>query len=345
MASVNQSQSTYPLVSVIIPVYNVALYLTKALDSIINQTYSNLEIIIIDDGSTDGSEKICDEYAQRDERIKVLHTTNNGLAAARNLGLIHSRGSIISFMDGDDWIEQNAIETLLKAMKKHKADVVVAKTTNEYVGQTIKPDNTCGDLRIFRGKEIISAFVSRSFGETVWDKLYRRECFDGIQFPAGYNHEDIATIWKIMKNLNENDGTVVVLDESLFHYRIRKRSISHTKSFGNVRDAWNAYHGRFEALSEYQDQLLPSCMTVISSMWMNYNGFSKEEKERARDLVLEMQQFSIQHLRNVMKGNYSKKIKLICMITQSRSSFIMLLCYWGGKIRNVIGRFRHKMYD
>ena len=126
-----------PLVSVIIPVYNVSRYLPKCLDSVISQTWRNLEIIVIDDGSTDGSGSICDQYAKRDDRIKVIHSPNRGLSSARNLGLDNLRGQFISFIDSDDWIEPDAVETLVKAALLTGSYIVTAGFCHEYVGKTV----------------------------------------------------------------------------------------------------------------------------------------------------------------------------------------------------------------
>ena len=121
------------LVSVIIPVYNVSRYLPQCFESVISQTYRNLEIIVIDDGSTDDSGSICDQYAEKDDRIHVIHTDNRGLASARNLGLENVSGKYILFIDSDDWIEPQTIETFIGAALKTEADIVIARYCSEYM--------------------------------------------------------------------------------------------------------------------------------------------------------------------------------------------------------------------
>lgn len=125
------------LVSVIIPVYNVGRYLPQCFDSVTSQTYRNLEIIVIDDGSTDDSGSICDQYAEKDDRIRVIHTDNRGLASARNLGLENVSGEYISFIDSDDWIEPQTIEMFIRTALETEADIVNAKYCSEYVVRTI----------------------------------------------------------------------------------------------------------------------------------------------------------------------------------------------------------------
>ena len=143
-----------PLVSVIIPVYNVRAYLPQCLESVINQSYGNLEILIIDDGSTDGSGRICDQYAEKDERIRALHTENRGLASVRNLGLEQICGEYISFLDSDDWMELNTIETQLKAMIQTGSDIVVAQSSTEYFGKTTYPVKAPEGPQLFLGQQM-----------------------------------------------------------------------------------------------------------------------------------------------------------------------------------------------
>ena len=125
------------MISVIIPVYNVEPYLRKCLDSVVNQTYRNLEILVIDDGSTDGSGAICDEYAS-DRRMRIFHTENRGLSCARNLGLDEAKGEWIGFVDSDDWIEPDMYEALLKKAEETGADIVECGVFREYPGRTVE---------------------------------------------------------------------------------------------------------------------------------------------------------------------------------------------------------------
>ena len=122
-----KKKSNAPLVSVIIPVYNVAPYLEEALESVINQSYNNLEILVIDDGSTDGSEIICEEYAARDKRIRVIYQVNGGLSDARNTGLDLAAGEYIAFLDSDDAYRSNMIEVMLRAVMRYQADIIICR--------------------------------------------------------------------------------------------------------------------------------------------------------------------------------------------------------------------------
>lgn len=179
-----------------IPVYNVSLYLTQCLESVICQTYRDLDIIVIDDGSTDDSARICDEYAKQDSRIRVLHTGNRGLASARNLGLLSASGLYIAFLDGDDWYELQTIDTLVKTALQTEADIVVAYSSREYISKTFFPSAIHKSVQVYCGQDIMPAFAAGLFRNVVWNKLYHADCFKSICFPEKHNYEDVATTWK-----------------------------------------------------------------------------------------------------------------------------------------------------
>ena len=333
------------LVSVIIPVYNVSRYLPQCFDSVISQTYRNLEIIVIDDGSTDDSGSICDQYAEKDDRIHVIHSDNRGLASARNLGLENVRGEYISFIDSDDWIEPHAIDTFLKTAIMTEADIVNARYCSEYVGRTVHRPIGKKDSHIYFGKDILSAFAEGKFGNVVWNKFYRAECFRDIRFPDGHNYEDIAIVWKIMKILSESGGMVTALSDELIHFRVRTSSISHTYALNNVTDSWNAYLAKYKTMPDYQNKLLVECFRPIRRMWMNYCSYSKEDKAEAQKIIREMHSFSKKNFHRVMKGNYSKLMKMTCLLTQSSSAPAMWIGFCGGKLRRVLKKGKHKMFD
>ena len=158
----NKENQCRPLVSIIIPVYNISRYLPQCLDSVISQTYQNIEIIMINDGSTDDSGSICDQYAQRDGRIHVFHTPNRGPGAARNLGLENARGQFVSFIDSDDWIGPQTIEILLGAAQETEADIVIARYCFEYwlLFQKAGLAMWCGTKFSARTALVISVFLT-----------------------------------------------------------------------------------------------------------------------------------------------------------------------------------------
>lgn len=341
----NKENLCRPLVSIIIPVYNISRYLPQCLDSVISQTYQNIEIIMINDGSTDDSGSICDQYAQRDGRIHVFHTPNRGPGAARNLGLENARGQFVSFIDSDDWIGPQTIETLLGAAQETEADIVIARYCFEYVGETVHRPTGTEQFNIYRGRDILAAFSEGRFGNVVWDKIFRADCFSDIRFPDGHTYEDVAVTCRIMKKLSENGGSIIALPDELYHFRVRKSSLSHTWTFNNINDCWKSFFAKYKDLPDYQENLLDECFEPIRRMWLSFCGYSKEEKAEAERTIREMQAYSKKNFSKVMKGNYSKLTKVSCMLSQSRSTPAMWIGYCGSKLRQGLEFRKHKMYE
>ena len=210
------------IISVIVPVYNVEKYLRQCLDSIINQTYRNLEIISVDDGSTDSSGIICDEYAQIDARIKVIHKENGGLSSARNAGLdvCTSGGDFIAFVDSDDWLEPDMYETLHDKMIKYKADIVNCGYYREY--KKYREKCAIGQDSVYMGADVVEKSYSSPYVcYAVWFKLYRKALFDEVRFPVGKNYEDMAIFFSVFEKAEK----VLIISECLYHYRQRKSGI------------------------------------------------------------------------------------------------------------------------
>lgn len=211
-------------ISVIVPVYNVELYLRRCLDSVVNQTYRDLEILIIDDGSTDRSGEICDKYAEKDQRIRVFHTENRGLSAARNLGLENACGGYIGFVDGDDWIEPDMYEKAIATIGT--ADIVCF---SQYEG-------------FYTGFEALVELINGKISTFTWDKLYCNGCFSSIRFPEGRIIEDIATTYKIIYQANY----VACSDIRGYHHIFREDSLCQTHNLKNLFDYYLATKEQYD---------------------------------------------------------------------------------------------------
>lgn len=254
------------MISVIVPVYNVEPYLRKCLDSIINQTYRDLEILIIDDGSTDNSGRICDEY-RSDDRVRVFHTENHGLSAARNLGLDNANGEWIGFVDSDDWIEPDMYEGLIKRAEESRADVVECGSLFEYPTKTTKHSAV---QSLIPETESVSSLLKGKVSTLVWNKIYNRKLFDLTRFPDGRSFEDIATTHKIIKN-----AKVVGAPDYLYHWLQRESGISQSHDLKNLIDYWLAYKDRYDDLKGIVDEetnaiLLKGCAYAIARTWVWY---------------------------------------------------------------------------
>lgn len=242
------------LISIIVAVYNAEEWLNRCIDSIIDQTYSNIEIILVDDGSTDRSPTICDEYAKKDDRVVVIHKPNGGLSDARNTGISAAKGAYIGFVDNDDYIVSNMYEDMLKAMEQSDVDLVVCNCT--YVdedGQPVGEISPISKSEIISPKEYFVRLASPKSGYyiTVWNRLYKRELLDGIQFPCGRTNEDSYVVHRIVQRCR----SIMVLNNSYYFYIQRDASLSRTPKTDQYYDSIEALIDRIEFYSqnEYRD--------------------------------------------------------------------------------------------
>ena len=211
------------LISVIIPAYNVERYLDDCLKSVTCQTYDNLEIIIVDDGSTDGTASICDKWAEKDSRIIVFHNPNDGLSIARNKGLEVAKGQYISFIDSDDYFEPDAIESLYETAKFNDADLVVAqgrKVTE--TGELIEQGGNDGTQKAISEEDFWKRYSDNLYYIVIWSKLYKASLFENIRFPVGVINEDVE-VSRLTAAAAEN---IVSLNKCIYNYRIRNGSIT-----------------------------------------------------------------------------------------------------------------------
>lgn len=214
-----------PLVSIIIPVYNVENYVRECLDSVISQTYSNLEILIVDDGSTDSSGAICDEYMGKDTRIKVFHKTNGGLSDARNYGIDRATGEYLSFVDSDDYISPIFIETLYKAISEGECSIVALKGGTDFwdggTGPRLSTVAAECSVKYMNARDVLERMLYQDITTGAPFKLYQFERGRDIRFPYGYLYEDVATTYKYL--LRAERSAIVYGD--LYAYRKRRNSI------------------------------------------------------------------------------------------------------------------------
>lgn len=211
-----------PLISVIVPIYNVEKYLSKCVDSIINQTYKNLEIILVDDGSPDNCPKICDEYAKQDSRIKVINKENGGLSDARNAGMKVATGEYVSFIDSDDYISDDFIETLYTTMKTENSDIVECDIVKFEDGTTPVIEKENCEINSFSTEKGLSLLIAENkFHQHVWNKLYKSEISLKIPFEKGKLNEDEFWTYQIFGQAEK----VTQINKSMYFYLQRSGSI------------------------------------------------------------------------------------------------------------------------
>lgn len=212
------------LISVIVAVYNIETCVERGVASLMRQSYRNLEIILVDDGSTDGSGEICDRLAGEDDRIKVLHKRNGGLADARNAGLAAAKGELIGFLDGDDWIDEDMYRNMAGALLEQQADAAVCRYRRVYQDHTV--DDSTDRMVLLEGQETLQYYVEEreeyDIQNAAWNKLYRREILKELWFPAGKWYEDIPFTTIALSRTQR----CVYLDSACYNYIIdREESI------------------------------------------------------------------------------------------------------------------------
>ncbi|KAA8825676.1 glycosyltransferase family 2 protein [Bifidobacterium myosotis] len=214
------------LISVIVPVYNVERYLDQCVQSIVDQTYRNLEIILVDDGSTDSCPAKCDDWAGRDDRIMVVHRPNGGLSAARNTGIDHSTGDYIGFVDSDDWLDSRMYEVLLSNLLKESADISIISSTYEYgEGRSFSNKLASQYLVMDSAQAFRYVNIPGYYDVAAWDKLCIRSLFDDIRYPEDVRkNEDYGVTYKLL----DKAGKIVYDSQRLYHYRQRLDSLSNT---------------------------------------------------------------------------------------------------------------------
>ncbi|MBE5776304.1 MAG: glycosyltransferase [Clostridiales bacterium] len=249
-----------PLVSVIVPVYNVKKYVEACLDSLCAQSLEKIEILVIDDGSRDGSGEVCDRFAQKDKRIRVIHQQNLGLSAARNIGIELAQAPYLMFVDSDDTVHRDFCRIPYETACREACDVVIF---GHLINGKIAYDaETCGIQSGVQNKEAALRAGRRYMGNYAWNKLYKRQLFDTIRFPEGRLYEAIGTTYRILLKAEK----IVYTPRHLYFYRKRKGTISTNRSRQNFLE-------RISMMQQYADGIAAA-------------GFEKEARDSALTLAM-----------------------------------------------------------
>ncbi|MBM6683714.1 glycosyltransferase family 2 protein [Collinsella intestinalis] len=273
-----------PEISVVVPVYNVADYLTRCVDSLLRQSFSEYEIMLIDDGSTDGSGELCEQIAGRDPRIRVLHKRNGGLSDARNYGIERLRGKYVTFVDSDDWLETAFLEYLYRAIRTTGADI----STCVYMrrcGDSSKPwKNLPEDPEVIEGREaLLSLLYDEKINVSANGKLYSSHLFKDIRYPLGKRYEDVGTTYRLMAEAR----SVAVGGAPLYNYLMRPGSITHAGTVG-LMDRYELAKEAYENLIGIDadiDAAAERYLTFhILSVLRSYDAGDSYQTERAKEL-------------------------------------------------------------
>ena len=276
-------------VSVIVPVFNVKEYLREALDSLLAQTYRNLEIVVVDDGSTDGSGKICDEYARKDERFHVIHQENRGLSGARNTALEIITGQYVMFLDSDDAWHPDMARIMVETQQREQADMVMCRfalcPTEERMNLGLPDQNLqpLAEQGWYNRVDALHALADGRLNYAVWNKIYRRELWECIRFPEGRVYEDILTDFQLLNCINN----LYILDDVLYLQRIHSKSITVSCTAQNIQDYIYAVSQKEKYISRYLPEVFSDehlfLMKQAKLYWLidkYYRLYPKNENER-----------------------------------------------------------------
>ena len=274
------------LISIIVPVYNVEKYLIRCVNSIIHQTYENIEIILVDDGSTDESGYLCDKLLNEDSRIKTFHKENGGLSDARNYGIARAMGDFLFFVDSDDWVEPEVIEVLIDAIKEEDADIAICGLNDIVIGE-IKNKRGSSNKKVLSNTEAIDTFFNNGddIGVVVWNKLYKKELFENIIFEVGKLHEDVFFTPKVLFYANK----IIVTNYYGYNYiNDREDSICNKKLSVRSIDGADANYNNYIFFKEkgmYKYSLL-FYIRFISGLIAIACQAHKERNDEIENLVL-----------------------------------------------------------
>lgn len=288
----------YSSVSIIVPIHNTADYLHKCIESLRNQTLQQIEIILVDNLSTDGSSEICDEYAKIDHRIKALHLSVAGLSIARNAGMRVASAPYIGFIDSDDYIEPTMYQDMLAAIVKNDAEIAYCNFLLEYEN---KPDESpyqnSGNVYVRNPKEVLQDMMMEKVSCSACTKLYRSDFLAPLQFPEGKNYEDRLVMYEWVALCKK----VVWVDNPFYHYVERQSSICHTMSPMNLYHYFLAEYARMQFMVEYslfegenlykiRSRLIGTCLTIFKEILLKVQ--LKDFKEPIRDMRSKMREIA-----------------------------------------------------
>lgn len=303
-----------PKISIIVPVYKVEKYIHKCIDSILAQTFTDFELILVDDGSPDNCGKICDEYVKKDRRIKVIHKKNGGLSDARNAGIEIARGDYIGFVDSDDYIEPDMYELLYDICIENNCEIASCSSTIYFKNKTVV--NGGHDLIIHEREEAMKTMLEgRLYDEVVWVKLFKSELFDDVRFPVGKIYEDTAVTYKLIDKSNR----VGCIGKAKYNYIKREGSVM-DNAIKNIRlDAIDIYNEMYEFINLRYPKLTDlvtlkfanSCMIVLNLI-INSNRFTTNKD----DYYNISNKLNAKFNRTIALKDYPRNVKILLLLNK-----------------------------
>lgn len=298
-----------PLISVIIPVYNVEKYLNKCITSVVEQTYKNLEIIIVDDGSTDQSPEICDEWEKRDGRIQVVHSSNGGAGKARNTALDMATGDYVTFVDSDDYIAPQMYQVLLEQFYDGIGIVECnySMVYDDY--EQFKEETKIYKIHTYSAMQAMHENINdHIFRQLIWNKMYRKDVIKGIYFPTGKKIDDEFWTYQAIGNASK----LIYMDQKLYAYRQQEQSVMHLLDAKKRLEALKAKEERHKYICKFMPQLKTES---LNNLWFTciYQGqrvLKDKNKENLKSVYPQIKRFIKKYPQTNLKDITDKKQKI-----------------------------------
>ncbi len=299
------------LISVIVPVYKVEKYLRQCVDSILDQTYKNIELILVDDGSPDNCPQICDDYTKTDNRVKVIHKRNGGQSSARNTALDVANGDYIAFVDSDDFISKDMLSVMMGTMLKEDCEIVMCSRTDIYAEYN-KEYYFLPETKTYSHDEAMELILSDTIGSQPWDKLYKRDTYDGIKFPEGRIYEDIATTYLAFNRCQK----FAYIHVPLYYYRMNEVGTSFSEKPNKIFNTFQSFYERLKFAEKTFPSSTEKCLALTFETAMgtiNYHlRFHFKEEKRNLPIV------------DQFLNDYSDKIYSSAIISTPRKNLLRL---------------------
>lgn len=296
----------YALITVIVPVYNVEQYVRKCIASVVDQTYTNLEIILIDDGSYDNSPSICDEYASKDKRILVIHKLNGGVSSARNVALDVAKGQYIVFIDSDDYIENDMISFLHNNLVNSKSDISTCGHRYVYENIPRKKKNSTSQMLVLETDEaLIDVLYNTHTSLHAWGKLYKASLFESIRFPEGRLYEDAGTTYKLISKSKR----ICYHTSAKYNYLVRQGSITGSAFTRDSLSSLEFAHEIVAFIKNFHPSALRAAENYLfsTSVTMTYLIITSNQQRLYRGEMNDCKEIILEYCNNVSNDNKTSR--------------------------------------
>lgn len=303
-----------PIISIIVPVFNVEPYLRKCVDSLISQTFVDIEIILVDDGSTDNSANICDEYSLKDKRIKVIHKKNGGLSDARNAGLEICKGEYIGFVDGDDYVSENMYQILYDKAVKFNADVSGCQLVNVFPHKVFKPEKK--NVVLHDKIDMIKNIFAIGGSLSVCNKIFKKFIFENLRFDKGKYYEDAYIVLKWIGQIH----CLSIINDGLYFYMHREKSITGSDFSIKSLDIIKAHEYDLKIIENLYTQAIP--YGELRLWWAYRNGLENILKSKKTSET----EHIYKNLKSVLIKNIFRILKNPVIPMKQKLAYILIIC-------------------